>query len=216
MPKSMERARRVKKEREARAWPQRQLADATKLNIRTIQRLERDGTASLETIMAVAGAFNMDVKDLNPTSRNSSPTKNIALQKKVYLMPRLISGKSITDVVVEAEQFQFEHDDDHDSRSIAAMKDILKLLQGDVVRLYDADPIERLNVESELSQEIKGLESCGYYLFGIKRVIPKIIGKEKSQVTMCTIFMSHSRSPKIVRDRNSNMMMPAVLTEIAR
>ena len=216
MAKNSGRAKFVKKAREERAWSQSQLATIADVNLRTIQRLEKDGSASFETLRGVAQAFEIDVKELNPTSNPSAPKQKSSPRRTVHLMPRLVSGKNLTDVVVGSDQFQFVHDEDHDPRSIAAMKDILRLLQGDVVRLYDADPIERLNVESELSQEIKGLEDYGYYLFGMKRVVPRIAGEEKAQVTMCTIFMSHARSPKIIRDKKLNMMMPAVLTEVVR
>ena len=212
MAKNIRRAKLVKKEREERAWTQTHLASVAEVNLRTIQRLEKDGSASFETLMAVAAAFEMDIKELNPIAGQEVPV----LQRKVHLMPRLTSGKTLTDVVVGSDQFQFVHDEDHDPRSINAMKDILKVLQGDVVRLYDSDPIERLNVEEELSKDIKGLEDWGYYLFGIKRVIPRVVGYEKTQITMCTIFMSHARSLKIVQDKKSNMMMPTVLTEVAR
>ncbi len=211
--KNMERAKFVKKARQERAWSQAQLAKIADVNLRTVQRLEKDGAASFHTLQGIAQAFEIDVKELNPASNTGVKSK---LQKKVHFLTRLTSGKSLADVVVGADQFQFEHDEDHDPRSINAMKDILKLLKGDVVRLYDADPIERLNVEAELSQEIKGLEDWGYYLFGIKRVIPRIVEQQKTEIVMCTIFMSHSRSPKIIRDKKSNMVIPALLTEVAR
>lgn len=212
MAKNLKRAKLVRKEREERAWTQSRLAEISGVTLRTIQRLEKDGAANFETLMGIASAFELDVKELNPTSG----LKELIPQKKVHLMPRLISGKTLADVVVGSDQFQFVHDEDHDPRSINAMKDILRLIQGDVVRLYDANPIERLDVEDELSKEIKGLEDHGYYLFGIKRLIPRIDGDKKSQIAMCTIFMSHARSLKIIRDKKSNMMMPAVLTEVAK
>jgi hypothetical protein len=52
------------------------------------------------------------------------------------------------------------------------MKGVLELLKQDVVRLYDAEPVGRLQVEAELTQELKGLEAHGFYIFGTKRVIP--------------------------------------------
>lgn len=216
MAKSIGRAKFVKKEREERAWTQSQLSAIADVNLRTIQRLEKDGAASFETLRGVAQAFEIDVRELTPSSGRSSQKEKTIPQRKVHLMPRLFSGKSLTDVVLGSDQFQFEHDEDNDPRSISAMKDILNLLKGDVVRLYDADPIQRLNVEEELSQEIKDLEKYGYYLFGVKRVISKSFGEQEDQITMCTLFMSHISSPKIIRDKKLNMMMPAVLTEIAK
>ena len=221
MAKNMDRAKFVKTAREERAWPQRQLADAAKVNLRTIQRLEKDGSASFETLMAVAGAFDIDVKELNPTSRSEEkdhPKKKDGAtpQKKVHLLPRLTSGKDLANVIGGADQFQVEHDEADDKRAVNAMRDILVYLKRDVVRWHDADPIGKFNIEIELSQEIKGLEDHGFYLFGVKREIPRIVGAQKSQTSMCTIYMSHASSPKIIKDKNSNMVIPAVLTEIVR
>jgi hypothetical protein len=102
------------------------------------------------------------------------------------------------------------------NRAVNAMRSVLEALKGDVVRWRDADPVEKFNIEIELSQELKGLEAYGFYLFGVKRKIPRIFDKEKTQISMCTIYMSHSRSRKIVRDKNSNMVIPATLTEVVR
>lgn len=213
MAKNIGRAKFVKREREERAWPQRQLADAAKVNLRTIQRLERDGSASFETLMAVAGAFDIDVKQLSPAFRTKSKDTP---QKKVHLLPRLTSGKDLADIIEGADQFQVEHEEAEDQRAVNAMRDVLNYLKSDVVRWHDADPAGRFNIEIALSQEIKGLENHGFYLFGVKRTVPKISAEEKTQIEMCTIYMSHARSPKIVRDKRSNMVMPAVLTEVAR
>lgn len=216
MAKNTGRAKFVKNARLERAWSQTQLATISGVNLRTIQRLEKDGAAALETLMGVAQAFSIDVKELNPTSGKTNSKKIISSQKKVHFLSRLTSGKNLTDVVLGADQFQVEHDEAQDPRAVAAMKDILNLLKQDIVRIYDADPVTRLQVELEMTQEIQGLEQYGFYLFGIKRIIPRIVGKKETQITMCTLFMSHSHSPKIIRDKKFNMMMPAVLTEVAK
>lgn len=210
MSKDLVRAKFVKKSRQERAWPQQQLAMIAGVNLRTIQRLEKDGAASFETLRGVASAFGIDVKELNPIPGSK---EKITPQNKVHFLTRLTSGKNLTDIVIGADLFQVEHDEAQDPRAVSAMKDILGLLKGDVVRLYDADPVERLQVETEMTQEIKGLESYGFYLFGIKRTIPRLIGKQKTDVVMCTIYMSHAHSPKIIRDKKLNMMIPAALAE---
>ncbi|MFV3408911.1 helix-turn-helix domain-containing protein [Bdellovibrio bacteriovorus] len=212
MAKSIGRAKLVKKARIERAWPQRQLADAAKVNLRTIQRLERDGTASFETLMAVAGAFDIDVKELTPTSKERKKSKP---SKKVHLLPRLTSGMDLAAIIRGADLFQVERDEADDKRAQDAMISILELLKGDIVRWHDADLTGKLKIEFELSQEIKGLEQHGFYLFGVNRNIPRAGGKPKERLSMCTIYMSHSQSPKIVRDKSSNMVIPALLTEVA-
>ena len=49
----------VKEMRIARAWTQAQLAELCDVNLRTIQRVENKGNASLETIMALCVAFDV-------------------------------------------------------------------------------------------------------------------------------------------------------------
>jgi transcriptional regulator with XRE-family HTH domain len=57
-------AANIRRHRERLAWTQRQLAEAAKLNERTVQRAE-DGTGlSAETLQAISGAFNVSVDDL--------------------------------------------------------------------------------------------------------------------------------------------------------
>ncbi len=54
----------VKKLRETRSWSQEHLAEVAGVSLRTIQRVESEGSASLETRMAIASAFNMAPADL--------------------------------------------------------------------------------------------------------------------------------------------------------
>ncbi|MFM1895272.1 MAG: hypothetical protein RLZZ385_346 [Pseudomonadota bacterium] len=57
-------SRRVKALRNARQWSQEQLAMACGLNLRTIQRLESTGKASLESVHALASVFGVDSTEL--------------------------------------------------------------------------------------------------------------------------------------------------------
>ena len=55
---------KVKALRHARHWSQEQLAAACGLNLRTIQRLESSGKASLESLQALAAVFGIDSAEL--------------------------------------------------------------------------------------------------------------------------------------------------------
>lgn len=57
-------ANTVKRLRHDRAWSQEQLAEVADVSLRTIQRVESDGNASLETRKALAAAFTVDVRTL--------------------------------------------------------------------------------------------------------------------------------------------------------
>ncbi|MES2604002.1 MAG: helix-turn-helix transcriptional regulator [Pseudomonadota bacterium] len=50
--------------RNDKAWSQDELAMAAGLNLRTIQRIEKEATASLQSLKALASAFDMSIHDL--------------------------------------------------------------------------------------------------------------------------------------------------------
>lgn len=54
----------VKRLRSDRSWSQDELAIASGLNLRTVQRIENEATASLQSKKALASAFAVTVKDL--------------------------------------------------------------------------------------------------------------------------------------------------------
>ena len=78
----------IKETRINRGWTQAQLAELCAVNIRTIQRVESDGTASLETTMALAAAFDLEIKELfaNPEMEKKNSNKTL------YIVLSLIAG----------------------------------------------------------------------------------------------------------------------------
>jgi len=209
--KCPERAAFVRKQREERAWTQEQLAIVADVTLRTIQRVEQNGAASPETLMAVAGAFEMEVKQLSAAALKARAFD----PPRVHLLPRLIFGRDLSYLVGGGDQFQVEHDDDEDPRSVGAMKGVVQEIKRDIVRLVDANPTERLSIEDDLSKDLEGMANLGYYIFGIRRVIPGFANGQSSLVMMVTLYVSHSRSPKLVKDKEK-MVIPALLAEVAR
>ena len=63
----------VRRLRLARGWPQEQLAQAAGLSLRTIQRVEADGTASLATRASLAATFAVPLESLSLPSAQASP-----------------------------------------------------------------------------------------------------------------------------------------------
>jgi transcriptional regulator with XRE-family HTH domain len=55
----------VLKARREKSWSQDELAVASGLNLRTIQRVESEGTGSLQSKKALASAFDLDINDLD-------------------------------------------------------------------------------------------------------------------------------------------------------
>lgn len=65
---------RLRALRTARHWSQEQLADASGLNLRTIQRLEAGGNASTESIRALAAVFEVPADSLRVAPPPTPPT----------------------------------------------------------------------------------------------------------------------------------------------
>lgn len=55
----------ILKPRKAKSWSQDELATASGLNIRTVQRVEKESSASLQTKKAMAAALDIDAHDLD-------------------------------------------------------------------------------------------------------------------------------------------------------
>ena len=56
--------KRIRAERERRAWSQEHLATVSGLGLRTIQRIEKTGAASFESVRALAAVLEVSVADL--------------------------------------------------------------------------------------------------------------------------------------------------------
>ena len=63
----------VRESRLARGWSQEQLAAASELDLRTIQRIETTASASLRSKKALAAALDLDIQDLDNKESTMSP-----------------------------------------------------------------------------------------------------------------------------------------------
>jgi transcriptional regulator with XRE-family HTH domain len=72
--------------RNARSWSQQELATAAGLNLRTIQRIENEASASLQPKKALASVFDIDIKALETKEqpamvKHEYKTLNIPIKK---------------------------------------------------------------------------------------------------------------------------------------
>lgn len=72
--------------RNARSWSQEELATAAGLNLRTIQRIENEASASLQSKKALASVFDIDIKALETRElpemvKHEYRTLNIPIKK---------------------------------------------------------------------------------------------------------------------------------------
>ena len=66
-------AEKVRLSRAEHNWSQDELAVAAGLNLRTIQRIETQGVASLQSKKALAAALDIQMSDLDQSTENDMP-----------------------------------------------------------------------------------------------------------------------------------------------
>lgn len=79
-------AEKVKIYRLRKAWSQEQLAEVASLSVRTVQRTEKGQKPSLETLSAIASAFEVNVSELS----EHTYVANQALDERICESPRKI------------------------------------------------------------------------------------------------------------------------------
>lgn len=79
----------LRREREVRAWSQSHLAEVAGLSMRTVQRIETSGSASLESAKAIAAAFDTQVEALLQT--DAEVPKRNSITKQVSVLVALLS-----------------------------------------------------------------------------------------------------------------------------
>lgn len=89
----------IVKLRRKRSWTQDELAIASGLNLRTIQRIEKYASASLQSKKAVAAAFDIDTQDLDdekgPMKSCPMCDSNEIYQYRDYFQYGLAAGEEL-------------------------------------------------------------------------------------------------------------------------
>jgi DNA-binding XRE family transcriptional regulator len=83
----------IKGQRERRAWSQEHLAQVTGLGLRTIQRIEKTGTASYESARSLAAVFDVDVAELRVAEAAPvQPRISVPLRPFLGVVAALVTG----------------------------------------------------------------------------------------------------------------------------
>ena len=85
----------VAKLRRERSWSQDELATDSGLNLRTIQRIEKDGTASLQSRKALAAALDIDTRDLDK-EEGSMKSCSVCGSNEIYEYEKYFQWPGVT------------------------------------------------------------------------------------------------------------------------
>jgi transcriptional regulator with XRE-family HTH domain len=85
--------------RKQRSWTQEELAIASGLDLRTVQRVEKQATASLQSMKALASALDIDARDLEHEELHMKPCpvggSNEIYQHKEYFRDSGGTGETL-------------------------------------------------------------------------------------------------------------------------
>lgn len=102
-------AQKIKKLRTENSWSQQHLADSCGLSLRTIQRVERYGNTSNETLMSISAVFNINKNELVLTEQEVEVVSVITkVDRKIQfkiIIASLITGMFFGGGIVYAIDF---------------------------------------------------------------------------------------------------------------
>lgn len=142
--------------RERLAWTQEQLAAASTLSERTIQRAEDGESISAETLQALAGALNVSIDDLrNPPK----VAQDLAGKYQVIKLTRLERASDLRRFMpADALEVGYDGMNDEQEDAIAAFQQELKDC-GDIWR--GLEPIHQRETLREMQNRMAELERLG-------------------------------------------------------
>lgn len=79
--------RNIRQHREARHWTQEEFARAADVDVRTIQRAESGKTLGLETLRAIAAAFDSTIEELSKDQQEAALADFRAKYSMIHLQP---------------------------------------------------------------------------------------------------------------------------------
>jgi transcriptional regulator with XRE-family HTH domain len=79
-------AKRIREERQRRAWSQEHFATLTGLGLRTVQRIESAGGASHESIAAIASVMSIPVDQLLIAGESKRSLAELLLEKRLWIL----------------------------------------------------------------------------------------------------------------------------------
>ncbi|MDD4976990.1 MAG: helix-turn-helix transcriptional regulator [Bacteriovorax sp.] len=182
----------VRAEREKRGWTQLHLAEIASLSERTVQRFEKDGVGSKETLLALASSLDLDIEKLTEEEPPKKP------DNVIRNFPLIMNGKEALDFVWHTDLHEFDYFDVEGdaTKTIAAFFGFLNDAAG---LSRDVEISDRVEWAESLSSLLNELSGHNLLAFG-RRYKAKLGGNkivEMMDVTGVTIYIVPFTHPGI-------------------
>lgn len=184
----------VKTLRAEKAWSQDELATVSNISLRTVQRIEKSGNCALESKKAIASAFDIKACELDLKEENSAFSDEVS--NSFYF--RIENGTKLSEIIGGACAYQLSHDDPKSEEEAELLSWSAQSIQdwGGIWSCLESG--ERIEAAFDLSELIKGLESNGFWVFGVRsNEESNLIGGGKWPVA--SVFLIREDNPKIIK-----------------
>lgn len=213
--RDMPKAHGISDRRISRGWSQDQLATISGVDVRTIQRAEKGEGLTLNTLQALASAFDCSVDDLIAKKKNEGTKKPNTSEPKIHLIPRLTSGKQIMDVVGGADAFHFDHDELKSAEEAEGISTFIQSIKDWAEIWSDIEAGDRVKASFDCNDLLKAVETIGFAIFGFQRKV--FLRTEQSsdksvKFHIGTIVVKRADDPKIVRTGDMEVL-PSIFEE---
>lgn len=193
-------------------WSQAKLAEFSGVSERTIQRLEKDGTAEHETLLAVANAFEVDVELLKFKPENALSEEELQkILKEFRFLQEVKTGKAMMDFIVGSHAMHPDHPQPKNEEEASMFGAFLENCQdwGDL--WSDIPQSGRMDAIMGIHTQIEELNAAGFLVFSETRkmmLTSKESGKEPFRFNTVTIMITAADNPTIFTNEAGVKTLP--------
>jgi transcriptional regulator with XRE-family HTH domain len=187
---------KVKNYREARGWTQEKLGRIADVSLKTIQRCELGNPVSLETLMGIASAFDIDVSDLSKKTNEERELDK--KENQGVFLTRLSSGHELLKILADVHGSNFDHDPIIDKELKEKVRTFI-ITANDIIDIYGmVELTDQMKMEDILDEQIEELKKNGLVIFGAKHKSKMKDSQEKFDWNICLIRIVKSDNPEII------------------
>lgn len=193
-------------------WSQAKLAEFSGVSERTIQRLEKDGNAEHETLLAVANVFEVDVELLKFKQGDAPSEEELKkILKEFRFLKEVKTGKEMMDLIVGSYAIHSDHPQPNNKEEASLFGAFLENCQdwGDL--WSDIPQSGRVDAIMGIHQQMEELNAVGFLVFSETRkmvLTNKETGKEPFHFNTVTIMIVTAGNPAIFTNEAGEKVLP--------
>lgn len=162
---------RLVKHRERLGYSQQNVADKSKVNLRTIQRAEGGISISNESAASIAAALETTPQALIAEGKRADTSAPLG---KAITLHRVTSGRSIIDTLDQTVMCNIECDVEPTRDNLDLLKSLATTLETNMPEPFNTDKLswppprtlaDRLDLIANLSESLKALDALGVSVF---------------------------------------------------